>query len=152
VHHLCILINDDGSTDKSLKVIKKLADEDVDVFCLALSTNFGTERALASGLDHGFGDALMPMDVDMQDPSLMIPIMIEKWSQGYDVILPVRVKMKSYGIFKKISASMFDTLLNRISDVPIPKQFGDLRLLARRVFKTIKTMRESEHYTKGSFA
>ena len=151
-YHLCIIFIDDGSADESLELIKKFANEDADVFYLALSRNFGKEKALAAGLDHGFGDALIPMDVDLQDPPSMIPIMIEKWSQGYDVILPVRVKRKSDGIFKKISASMFYALLNRISDVPIPKQVGDFRLLDRRVVEAIKTMRESERYTKGIFA
>lgn len=146
-----ILFINDGSTDNTLHIIKKLREIDKRVCFVDLSRNFGKEAAMLAGFDYVRGDSVIIMDADMQDKPSLIPEMVKYWLQGYD---DVYAKRKSRGkeswIRKKLS-KLFYNILQKTTRVEILKNVGDFRLLDRKCIEALKSLRESERYTKGLF-
>jgi len=146
------LFVNDGSRDKTLKIIREFADIDTRVSYVNLSRNFGKEIAMIAGLDHVTGDATVIIDADLQDPPELIPEMIKHWEDGYDDVFARRNSREGETWFKKWSSKTFYQILEKVSHVPIQKDTGDFRLLDRRAVDALRQMRESQRYTKGMFS
>lgn len=146
---LCV---NDGSNDSTLEVLKAHARKDSRVRVIDLSRNFGKEAALTAALDFCKGDAAIPIDVDLQDPPELIAEMIQKWHEGYEVILAHRTDRSSDSWLKRTTAKMFYRLHNLISDPDIPENVGDFRLIDRKVIDALKNLRETHRFMKGLFA
>ena len=121
-----VCIND-GSKDDTLAQLLALHREDPRVVVIDLSRNFGKEAALTAGLDHARGDCALPLDADLQDPPEIIPELVAKWKEGYDVVNAVRLSRDGESWFKRASAHAFYRIINRMSDVEIPADTGDFR-------------------------
>ena len=148
-YDLEIVFVNDGSRDRTAELIGTLALSDVWVTAIDLSRNFGKEAALFAGLEHARGDAAIPIDVDLQDPIEVIPRLIEKWREGFDVVLAKRSNRDSDGYLKRRTAESFYRLNNMISDTPIEENVGDFRLMSRRVVDAIGGMPERQLFMKG---
>ena len=144
-----IVFVNDGSSDHTGEFIKALAQCDEAVVLVNFSRNFGKEAALFAGLEYASGDAVVPIDVDLQDPIKVVPQLIERWRRGADVVLAKRRNRASDGYFKRHSASLFYHLLNRISYTPIEENVGDFRLMDRKVVDVIKSLPEQQLFMKG---
>ncbi|MBF0255407.1 MAG: glycosyltransferase family 2 protein [Gammaproteobacteria bacterium] len=142
----------DGSRDNSLERLSHWHQQEPRIKVINLSRNFGKERALTAALDLATGDAVIPIDIDLQDPPELIPRMVELWQQGYDVVNAVRRRRDGDSWLKRVSARLFYRTLNAVSDVQIPRDTGDYRLLSRRVCEVLRSMRESHRFMKGLFA
>ena len=147
-----VIYVDDGSTDGTADWLRQTAAEDSRVAFLRLSRNFGKEVALTAGLKAAGGDAVVVIDADLQDPPELIPSMIEHWQRGVDVVNMRRESRSGETWFKKFTAHSFYRILNRLSDVPIPTDVGDFRLLSRRALAAVNQMPERSRYMKGLFA
>ncbi len=147
-----ILYVDDGSADDSLALLHDLRSTDPRVGVIELSRNFGKEVALSAGLDHAGGDAVIVMDADLQDPPELIPQFIDAWQAGYDVVYGQRRDRRGDSAFKRNSARAFYRVLDVLSDVEIPRDVGDFRLLSRRAVEALKSLPERHRYMKGLFA
>ena len=145
-----IYIND-GSRDHSLLVLRDLVKQDKNVKFLSFSRNFGHQAALTAGLDHAKGQAIISMDSDLQDPPQLLPEMIKKWKQGYEIVY-ARRKRRHDSFFKKYTALAYYRLLNKFSEVKIPRNVGDFRLIDRKVLDELKGMREKARYLRGMVA
>lgn len=143
---------DDGSTDDTREKLFALADEHSEIRLVVFSRNFGKEAALTAGLDYAVGDAVIVMDVDLQDPPELILSFIEKWREGFEVVYGMREDRTSDTAAKRITANGFYRLFNKISGVRIPQNTGDYRLIDRRVVETIKSLPERSRFMKGLFA
>ncbi|MCA3708859.1 MAG: glycosyltransferase family 2 protein [Phenylobacterium sp.] len=143
---------DDGSTDETFAVLSRLAEADPRLRGLRLSRNFGKEAALSAGLDHCDGDMVVPIDADLQDPPSLIADFITLWEAGYDVVYGVRTERRSDTFFKRATAGVFYRVFNRISDVPIPGDTGDFRLMDRAVVEALRALPERNRFMKGLFA
>lgn len=148
-HEVEIVFVNDGSRDNTVAVIRALAENDPLVRLVDLTRNFGKEAALMAGLAHARGDAVIPMDVDLQDPVEVIPQMIEKWESGFDVVLAKRVDRSSDGRLKRSTAAMFYRLHNMISSTKIEENVGDFRLISRRTLEHILQLPERNLFMKG---
>ncbi len=146
-----ICIND-GSRDGTLAELLALRARDPRVVVIDLSRNFGKEAALTAGLDQARGEAVIPMDADLQDPPELIPELLVRWREGYDVVLAVRSSRASDSIFKRGTARVFYRFINRMSEVPIPEDAGDFRLMSREVVEALKLLPERRRFMKGLFA
>ncbi|WP_160106731.1 glycosyltransferase family 2 protein [Pseudomonas izuensis] len=144
-----IVFINDGSTDGTAERATALAQADDQVMLINFSRNFGKEPALFAGLEYATGDAVIPMDVDLQDPINVIPLLIEQWLKGADVVLAKRRDRNSDSYLKRRSASLFYHLLNRISYTPIEENVGDFRLMDRKVVNVIRTLPEHQLFMKG---
>ena len=147
-----ILFIDDGSSDRTLEVIRDAHAADPRVRGLSLSRNFGKEAALSAGLDSAHGLSVIPMDVDMQDPPEVIAPMIAQWRAGFDVVYGVRDNRESDSLPKRLTADLYYRAHNWLSSDKIPEHAGDFRLLDRRVVEVIKSMPERNRFMKGLFA
>lgn len=147
-----IIYINDGSADDTIDVIKSLQNSDRRVGAIDLSRNFGKEAALTAGIDYARGDAVIVIDADLQDPPECIPDMVSAWRLGYDVVAMKRGDRSTDTMFKRASATWFYRILSRLSDVRIPENVGDFRLLSRRAVDAIKSMPERNRYMKGLFA
>ncbi len=145
-----ILYINDGSSDETLKTIKDFEDPSVAV--IDLSRNFGKEIALTAGLDHASGDAVIVIDADLQDPPELIPQLIEKWQEGFDVVYARRTSRDGETFLKKLTAKLFYRFIQGVSRVKIPEDTGDFRLLSRRAVEALKKLRETHRFMKGLFA
>ncbi len=143
---------DDGSNDRTLEVIRAAHASDPRVRGISLSRNFGKEAALSAGLDAARGLAVIPMDVDLQDPPDAIGAMIVKWRAGFDVVYGVRDNRESDSFPKRLTADLYYRAHNWLSSDKIPEHAGDFRLLDRRVVDVIKAMPERNRFMKGLFA
>jgi len=143
---------DDGSTDDTFAVLSRLAEADPRLRGLRLSRNFGKEAALSAGLDHCDGDMVVPIDADLQDPPCLIADFITLWEAGYDVVYGVRTERRSDTFFKRATAGVFYRVFNKISDVPIPGDTGDFRLMDRAVVEALRALPERNRFMKGLFA
>lgn len=143
-----ILVND-GSRDRSAEVIAGLHRQDPRVKGLSFSRNFGFQIAVTAGLDHAQGDAVILTDADLQDPPELYPEMIAKWREGYDVVYGVRASRVGETWFKEFTAKIFYRLIYRITDVDIPLDTGDFRLMDRRVVNAIRRMPERNRFLRG---
>ncbi|MES2172751.1 MAG: glycosyltransferase family 2 protein [Pseudomonadota bacterium] len=146
------LFVDDGSSDRTADILAILARLNPDIRCLSLSRNFGKEAALAAGIDHAAGDAVIPIDVDLQDPPGVIVDMVRAWLAGAQVVNARRADRSSDSWLKRTSAQGFYALLNRLSDYPIPENVGDFRLLDRQAVDVIKQLGEQARFNKGLFS
>jgi glycosyltransferase involved in cell wall biosynthesis len=147
-----ILFIDDGSSDSTLEQIRRVNRTDPRVRAVSFSRNFGKEAALSAGLDNARGDAVIPMDVDLQDPPEVIAKMVAKWREGFDVVNGIRVDRESDSLGKRITADLFYRTHNRLSADKIPEHAGDFRLLDRKVVDIITAMPERTRFMKGLFA
>jgi dolichol-phosphate mannosyltransferase len=147
-----LLLVDDGSTDGSQEIILDLAAKDGHVIPLIFTRNFGHQLAVTAGMDYARGDAIIIIDSDMQDPPHVIPELIAKWKEGYEVVYAVRREREGETWFKRTSASAFYRLIDRITDVRIPLDTGDFRLLDREVLSVLNTMREKQRFLRGMSA
>ena len=147
-----ILFVDDGSSDATLAAIVAANLADPRVRGLSLSRNFGKEAALSAGLDHARGHAVIPMDVDMQDPPEVLPEMVRKWREGHEMVFGVRRCRTSDGWTKRITAGLYYRAHNAVSTDKIPPNAGDFRLMDRKVVDVIRAMPERNRFMKGLFA
>ncbi len=147
-----IIFVNDGSKDNTFEVMLDAKNKHQNIRILNLSRNFGKEAALTAGLENARGEAVIPMDVDLQDPPELIPSFIEKWEEGFDVVLAKRVDRTSDSFMKRLSASFFYKIHNKISDISIPDNVGDYRLMSKKVIDTLKTLPENQRFMKGLFA
>ncbi len=151
-----IVFVDDGSTDATRARLRELAvaasPAGLQVRAVLLSRNFGKEAALSAGLDAARGDAVIPMDVDLQDPPELIETMVARWREGFPVVLARRSDRRSDGMMKRASANWFYRVHNRLADVALPENVGDFRLLDRRVVDVLRTLPENRRFMKGIFA
>jgi len=147
-----LIFVDDGSTDDTRVRLCAIADHRESCRAVIFSRNFGKEAALTAGLDHARGDAIVVIDVDLQDPPDMIPKFVAKWREGFDVVYGQREDRAADTLAKRVTAEGFYHLFNRISRMKIPVNTGDFRLMDRRVVEAIKGLPERSRFMKGLFA
>lgn len=147
-----LLLVDDGSTDGSTACIQRLAQADPHVRPLIFARNFGHQLAVTAGLDYSRGQAVIIMDTDLQDPPEVIPDLIARWREGYEVVYAVRTEREGETRFKRLTAAIFYRLINRITDVDIPLDTGDFRLLDRKVVAVLNRMRERHRFPRAMAA
>jgi glycosyltransferase involved in cell wall biosynthesis len=147
-----VIYVNDGSDDHSLDVVHELRNRDDRVAIVNLSRNFGKEIALTAGLDYATGEAVVVIDADLQDPPEVIPQLIEKWLEGYDVVCATRRERRGETWLKRTTAHAFYTLMRRVGEAPIPENTGDFRLLNRRCIDALAACRERRRFMKGLFS
>jgi glycosyltransferase involved in cell wall biosynthesis len=140
---------DDGSRDKTRELLTQAAMKDPRIKVIAFARNFGHQVAVTAGVDMASGDAVVLIDADLQDPPEVVLTMVEKWREGYDVAYGVRAERLGESRFKLFTAKWFYRLLNRISDISIPLDTGDFRLMSRRVVECLKKMPEQDRFIRG---
>ena len=146
-----ILVND-GSKDKTLSIIENIAKKDKHIKVISFSRNFGHQAAVTAGLKYVTGDAIVIIDADLQDPPELIPEMLKLWEDGNEVIYGKRKKRKGESVFKLLTASMFYSTLNNLSEIEIPKNTGDFRLVDRKVVDVINSLPEHNKFLRGLFS
>ncbi|MDX9702642.1 MAG: glycosyltransferase family 2 protein [Candidatus Auribacterota bacterium] len=147
-----IFFVDDGSTDASLAVIKKFAVNYESIKYISFSRNFGHEFATTAGLDFARGDIVILIDADLQDPPEIIPAMIEKWREGFNVVYARRSVRHGESLYKKLTSWIFYRLLNKLAEIKIPLDTGDFRLMDRNVVDSLKHCRERNRFVRGMVA
>ncbi|UYV36879.1 glycosyltransferase family 2 protein [Rhodobacteraceae bacterium D3-12] len=143
---------DDGSTDGTNRILRDAATRDDRVKVVVFSRNFGQQIAVTAGIDLARGDAVVLMDSDLQDPPEVVAEMIDLWRSGYDVVYGTRLSREGDDWFKRNSARGFSRLINRLSEVPIPEDTGDFRLMGRSVVDVLKEMPERHRFLRGMVA
>jgi len=147
-----LVLVDDGSTDGSTEIIRSLAEKDPHVRPVIFARNFGHQIAVTAGLDYARGDAVVVIDADLQDPPEVILDLIAKWKEGFEVVYAVRRKREGESWFKLFTASAFYRVIYRITDVKIPLDTGDFRLMDRKVVNVMGKMRERHRFLRGMAA
>lgn len=147
-----IIFVNDGSKDNTLETLLSLKSTYEHIRIIHLSRNFGKESALTAGLDCAKGDVIIPIDADLQDPPELIEQFIDKWKEGYDVVLAKRIDRKADSIAKRHTANLFYKFHNKISPTTIPDNVGDYRLISKKVLKAIQQLPENQRFMKGIFA
>ncbi len=147
-----LILVDDGSTDGSTEKIRELAERDQAVRPVIFARNFGHQIAITAGWDYARGDAVVIIDADLQDPPEVILELAKKWKEGYEVVYAVRAVREGETWFKKFTAALFYRLIQRITDVKIPVDAGDFRLMDRKVVDVLKSMRERHRFPRGMSA
>ncbi|MEL6752202.1 MAG: glycosyltransferase family 2 protein, partial [Pseudomonadota bacterium] len=147
-----IVCVDDGSTDGTMASLVQHRVRNPRIKVLSLSRNFGKDVALSAGLNHACGQAVVPMDSDLQDPPELIPQMWEKKAEGYDVVLARRAGRESDGWLKRITAQAFYRVHNRMAEIAIPDDTGDFRMMDRKVIEVLRHLPERTRFMKGLFA
>jgi glycosyltransferase involved in cell wall biosynthesis len=142
----------DGSQDTTLEKLIYLHRKDSRIQVIDLSRNFGKEAALTAGLDHARGEAIIPLDADLQDPPEVIPRMVAKWQEGYEVVNAVRAVREGEPFLKRFTSFGFYRVINKISPVAIPSDTGDFRLISKPVLEALKRLPERRRFMKGLFA
>jgi len=150
-HYEIVCVND-GSQDDTLTYLIQHHQQNPAIKVLDLSRNFGKEVALSAGLDYCQGYAVIPIDADLQDPPELIHNLVAKWREGYDVVYATRRARQGETWIKKLTANMFYHAIDQLSEVPIPKNTGDFRLLDRKVVDALKLLPERTRFMKGLFA
>ena len=151
-----VFIND-GSKDNTLELLKAQKEiysnkSNLDIKIVNLSRNFGKEAAMSAGFSVASGEAIVPMDADLQHPASLIPKFVELWRQGYDVVLAKRVNRQDESALKRFCSSIFYKLNNKISEIEIPQNVGDFRLFTKKVLNAINSLPENQRFMKGIFA
>ena len=144
-----LIFVDDGSSDGSPQILEDLARHDPAVRVIQFSRNFGHQLALTAGLEHASGDAAICMDADLQDPPDVLPRMVAKWREGYEVVYATREQRSTDSFFKRSSARLFYWLIQRVGNLDIPMDAGDFRLLDRQVLEVFRTFRERHRFVRG---
>jgi dolichol-phosphate mannosyltransferase len=144
-----ILYIDDGSCDRTLSVIRDVGSRDKRVRFLSFSRNFGHQAALTAGLEHARGDAVIMMDSDLQHPPALIPELLSKWKEGFDVVLTVRQDDPELGVFKRWSSKWFYRVMNWLSETEIRMSAADYRLMSRRALDSFLELRETHRFLRG---
>ncbi len=147
-----IIFVNDGSKDKTLSILERIANEDKKVKVISFSRNFGHQCAVTAGLQYVTGDAIVIIDADLQDPPELIPEMLKLWEEGNEVIYGKRKTREGESKFKLLTAKMFYNTLNVLSDVDIPKDTGDFRLVDRKVVDVINSLPEHNKFLRGLFS
>jgi polyisoprenyl-phosphate glycosyltransferase len=147
-----IVYVNDGSTDNTLTAMQRLRERDTRVAIVDLSRNFGKEIALSAGMDHAHSAAVVVIDADLQDPPELIPELVKHWANGYDVVYAKRMAREGESFIKKATAYAFYRLIHKISNIKIPEDTGDYRLLSRCAVDALKQLREQHRFMKGLFA
>ena len=147
-----IIFVNDGSKDKTLEILENIAKEDKNVKVVSFSRNFGHQAAVTAGLKYVTGDAIVIMDADLQDPPELIPDMLKYWEDGYEVIYGKRKTREGESAFKLLTAKAFYNTLNKLSDVEIPKDTGDFRLVDKKVVDVINSLPEHNKFLRGLFS
>ncbi len=143
-----ILVND-GSRDRSLELMRDLARRDPRVKIISFARNFGHQMAITAGIDHAAGEAVVVIDADLQDPPEVIPDLIQAWKEGAELVYAVRAERKGETFFKKFTASFFYRLIASMTDLKIPMDSGDFRLMDRKVVEALKQVREHHRFMRG---
>lgn len=148
-YSLEIIFINDGSTDTTEQIITAEAMKNPSVIAVNFSRNFGKESALLAGIFQSTGDVVIPIDVDLQDPIEVIPSMIERWQEGYDVVLAKRVDRSSDSFFKRTTSELFYMVYNKVVENKIVGNVGDFRLMSRRAIEAVKELPENNLFMKG---
>lgn len=143
-----VFVND-GSKDNTAAIIRKLCETDKRVKLVDFSRNFGHQLASTAGMDYSSGDTVVLIDADLQDPPELIPEMIRKWREGYEVVYGVRIKRIGETFFKKLTAKLFYRFMKSMTEVDMPLDTGDFRLIDRKVCNALKTANEKNRYIRG---
>jgi glycosyltransferase involved in cell wall biosynthesis len=146
-----VLYVDDGSRDDSYAIMCALRESDPRVATLKLSRNFGKELALTAGLDAVDADAVVIIDADLQDPPELIPLLVQHWREGYDVVYGTRSTRAGETRLKKFTSAAFYRVMERLSATPLPRDTGDFRLMSRRALDALRQLRERQRFMKGLF-
>ena len=144
-----LLFVNDGSRDRTAEIIKEYSEQDPAIVLLDFARNFGHQIAITAGMDHARGEAVVVIYADLQDPPELILEMIEKWKQGFDVVYAKRTKRKGETYFKKQTAAMFYRFLRAMTDIDIPLDTGDFRLLDRKVCNQMNSIQEKNRFVRG---
>ena len=144
-----LIFIDDGSRDKTAEILGNICLRDKHVILIRFSRNFGHMPAITAGMDYARGSAVMVIDADLQDPPELFPAMIEKWREGYDVVYGKRSERKGETGFKKLTAGLYYRFLRRMTDVDLPVDTGEFRLIDRKVCDAIKKIKEKNRYIRG---
>lgn len=144
-----ILFVNDGSTDDSLEILRRLRQENPRIKILNLSRNFGHQAAVKAGIDHAQGKSLVIMDTDLQDPPEVIPDFLRKQKEGYDVVYAVRISREGENMFKKLTASLYYRFIKKLAHVDLPLDTGDFRLITQPVADAVKQIKERNPYLRG---
>lgn len=144
-----IIFIDDGSTDESLEIIEELERSDPHVRLIAFSRNFGHQAAITAGMDHAKGQACIMLDADLQHPPELIPELVAKWRQGYDVVYTVRSATKKINYSKRAGSAIFYWLLGKVGKIDLSKNSADFRLLDRKVLDEMSKLREKSRFVRG---
>lgn len=147
-----LILVDDGSSDGSIEIIRELAKKNKQIRPVIFARNFGHQVAVTAGLDYSRGDAVIIIDSDLQDPPELILEMAKKWKEGYEVVFAIRAEREGESLFKLWTASLFYRLIYRITDVKIPLDTGDFRLMDRKVVDVMNKMRERHRFLRGMSA
>jgi len=147
-----IIFVNDGSKDKTLEILSNIASENKNVKVISFARNFGHQAAVTAGLKYVTGDAILIIDADLQDPPELLPEMLKLWEEGNEVIYGQRKTREGESAFKLFTAKMFYQTLNALSDVEIPKNTGDFRLVDRKVVDTINSLPEHNKFLRGLFS
>jgi len=144
-----IIFVDDGSRDDTPRLLAELHAKDPRVKVICLSRNFGHQIALSAGLEHACGQAVVFMDADLQDPPEVVATMVQRWNEGWDVVYGTRIEREGEGWFKLSAAKLFYRVINSISQIPIPLDTGDFRLMDRKVVDALLTLPERDRFLRG---
>ncbi|WP_269524319.1 glycosyltransferase family 2 protein [Coraliomargarita parva] len=147
-----LILVDDGSRDKTWSLLASIAAQDPHVVAIHLSRNFGHQAALSCGLNHTVGEYVLILDADLQDPPELLSEMLVPAQEGFDIVYGVRKSRAGESLFKKLSASVFYRFLNYLSDIEIPRNTGDFRLLSRRAVEAFKQLPEHSRFIRGMFS
>jgi len=147
-----IVCVNDGSNDNTLELLLSLRKRDQRIIVIDFSRNFGKEIALSAGIDFARGEAIIPIDADLQDPPELIPELVSKWHEGYDVVYATRTQREGETFFKKFTSHVFYRIIRLLTRFDIPMDTGDFRLMDRRVVKSLKKLREQHRFMKGLFS
>ena len=147
-----VIFVDDGSQDGSAEVVKSHATHTAVYRVLQLSRNFGHQAAITAGMDHVSGDAVIIMDADLQDPPDLVPKLIDRWREGYDIVYAQRIARKNESPFKRGTAWLFYRIIRMLTAVELPNDAGDFRLVDRSVIESFTAMQERDRFVRGMFA
>jgi dolichol-phosphate mannosyltransferase len=147
-----VILVDDGSSDRSPELLAEMSRRDPRFRTIHFTRNFGHQMAITAGLDRARGEAVVVMDGDLQDPPELAPELIARWREGYEVVYAIREDRRVEPFFRRAAIGLFYRILRRLSDVEIPRDAGDFRLVDRRALDQFRAMRENNRYVRGLFA
>ncbi len=147
-----VILIDDGSKDQSVEMIKNICSKDPRFKLVQFARNFGHQLAITAGMDYAKGKAIIIMDADLQDPPEVVFGLVQKWKEGYEVVYAVRKNRKGETWFKKLTAKIYYRILKRLSQIDIPVDTGDFRLVDRKALNAFLAMRESHRFVRGMFS